>query len=249
MALRLIVSIALMGFAVSPAVGQQWSYEFEPYILASSIEGDSGVGRVQGGDVDVNFGDILEVLDTGLMGHFEAHRDDGWGIALDYGYMDLRDDIAGPRGGIAAARVRQGVLEALVTRRSQNNEALEYFAGIRWWDNDLDLALDPAVLPGTPATSINVDWVDIVLGARWTKEISDSWQMQLRGDLGGFGIEADFTSTVSIGFRRTMNERLDLNLQYKATWVDYEQGTPGQPGYYAYDTVTHGPQVGLAIKF
>ncbi|MGI9292097.1 MAG: hypothetical protein ACR2QG_12585 [Gammaproteobacteria bacterium] len=249
MTFRLIFACVFSILPLSTVIAQDWSYEFEPYILASSIEGDSRTGRTQGVDVDVNFGDILEVLDTGLMGHFEAQSDTGWGLVLDYGYMDLRDDIAGPRGGVASVRVRQGVLEALVTRRSSNNDALEYFAGVRWWDNDLDLRVDPAILPGTPATGINVDWVDIVFGARLNREISDQWSMQLRGDVGGFGIEADFTSTVSIGFRRTISDRFDLNLQYKATWVDYEQGTPGQAGYYLYDTVTHGPQVGLAIKF
>ena len=38
-------------------------------------------------------------------------------------------------------------------------------------------------------------------------------------------------------------------MQYKATWVDYENGTPGQAGYFAYDTVTYGPLMGVIFNF
>ena len=159
--------------------------------------------------MDVNFGDILEVLDTGFMAHFEAQHESGWGLALDYGYMDLREDIAGPRGGIAGVRVRQGVLEALATRtREISNGQLEIFGGVRWWDNDFDLRVDLAVLPGTPATGTNVDWVDLVVGVRWTKAISEDWKFQLRADVGGLGLESDITSSVAFGFRHIISDLL-----------------------------------------
>ena len=54
-----------------------WSFEFEPYILATTIKGDTGIGRVTGVEVDVDLSDILEVLDMAFMGHFEAHHTNG----------------------------------------------------------------------------------------------------------------------------------------------------------------------------
>lgn len=56
---------------------EDWSFEFEPYIFASTIEGDTGVGRAIGVEVDVDLSDILEVLDMAFMGHFEAHHTNG----------------------------------------------------------------------------------------------------------------------------------------------------------------------------
>ena len=38
-------------------------------------------------------------------------------------------------------------------------------------------------------------------------------------------------------------------MQYKALWVDYENGTPGSPDFFQYDTVTHGPLLGIIYKF
>ena len=48
-------------------------------------------------------------------------------------------------------------------------------------------ATDPAVLPGTASFSIEEDWVDQVVDARWTNPLNDRWQRNLRGDIGDFG--------------------------------------------------------------
>jgi len=227
-----------------------WSFQLEPYLLASSIDGDTSVGRVTGADVAVDFGDILEVLELGGMVHFEAHHTSGWGAILDYGFMDLGADISGPRGGIVGAEVRQGVLEALVVRRFETGDrTIDYMAGVRWWDNDIDVAVDPAVLPGTAMFDVQEDWLDLVLGIRWTNRLNENWKHFIRGDLGGLGLESDFTGSVALGLHYQISKRVDLDLQYKATWVDFEDGSPGESGYFAYDTVTHGPIVGFIFNF
>lgn len=247
----IIRTASILLLAVSSyANSQDWSYELEPYLLASSIEGDAGIGRSTGLPVDVNFGDILENLDIGFMAHFEAHHSNGWGVALDYGFMNLSADITGSRGGIVNAKVHQGVLEALLVRRKPLNDGyLDYLAGIRWWDNDIDVAVDPVLLPGSPTFSVKEDWVDVVLGMRWTNPINENWRFQLRGDIGGFGVQSDFTSSVSTGLRYRMTQSVELDLQYKATWVDFKSGAAGQPGYFKYDTITHGPVIGVVFNF
>ena len=229
---------------------QDWSFQFEPYMLASTIEGDAGLGRVTGAEVDVDFSDILEVLDIGAMLHFEAIHSSGWGAILDYGFMNLSDEVSGPRAGVARAEVSQGVLEALVVRRRSSGEGyIDYLAGIRWWDNDIDVTIDPAVLPGTVASDIDEDWVDLVFGVRWSNPMNAKWTFNLRGDVGGLGLESDVTASVAAGFHYQLGESLDLDLQYKALWVDYETGSRGRPGYFAYDTVTHGPVLGFILNF
>jgi hypothetical protein len=248
--MRRILITALCVFTTAPAVADDWTFSVEPYVLAASIAGDASIGRVVGAEIAVDFSTILEKLDMAAMIHFEAHSGNGWGFALDYGFMDLSDDIFGERGGIVDVRVRQGTLEGLLIRQSRNEAiGLEYFAGFRWWDNDIDIAIDPAILAGTIQKKVDASWIDLIVGARWTRDISERWQMQLRGDLGGFGIESDFTSALSASFLYQFSPRFSLDLQYKALWVDYEEGTSGQPSYFSYDTVTHGPIVGLKIAF
>jgi len=116
---KIVLLVICNCLMLSPlSYSQNWSYELEPYVLFSNIEGDAGVGRVSGAPVDVDFSDILEVLELGAMGHFEAHHESGWGLSLDYGFMDLAADISTARGGVVDASVRQGVLEALGMYRS-----------------------------------------------------------------------------------------------------------------------------------
>ncbi len=244
------ISIAAFLYFSATSHAQSWSFQFEPYLLATSIEGDTGVGRAVGVPVDIDLSAILEVLDIAFMGHFEAHHDGGWGVALDYGFMDLSEDITGSRGGVLDARVRQGVFEALLVRRITSGDGyIDYLAGVRWWDNDVDATINPAALPGTATFVIEEDWVDVIIGVRWTNPLNDKWTVNLRGDVGGLGLESDFTSSVIAGFHYRLSESMKLDLQYKATWVDFETGTQGQPGFFKYDTVTHGPLVGLVIDF
>ena len=244
-----ILGAALLVTA-SPAIAEDWTFSIEPYLLAANIEGDAGMGRINGAPVDVSFSRILETLDMAAMIHFEAHSANGWGFILDYGFMDLSDDIFGERGGIIDARVRQGILEGLLVKQSRNpSTGLEYFAGFRWWDNKVGVVIDPAILPGDIVRKVDASWVDLVIGARWMRPLNDRWKFSVKGDVGGFGIEADFTSSLALGAVYSFSDRYALDLQYKAMWVDFEDGTAGQPGAFSYDTVTHGPIVGFQFNF
>jgi len=237
-----------LALAANPANADEWSFKIEPYILGVTIDGDAGIGRVTGADVDVEFGDILDSLDLGGFLGFEARHESGWGVALDYAFMDLSGDRTSPRGGVLEGDVFQGVFEALLVKGTESGDAqLDYFAGVRWWNNEVDVVIDPVLLPGTASRSVDEDWVDLVIGARWINPISEKWSFLLKGDVGGGG--ADFTYAGDIGFRYRFGESTELDLRYKALAVDYETGTPGQPGYFMYDTITHGPIIGLVFNF
>lgn len=244
-----VLTLSALGIS-APATAQDWTFSIEPYLLAANIEGDSGLGRVTGAPVDLDFSSILDNLDMAAMLHFEAHSSNGWGLVLDYGFMDLSDDIFGSRGGVLDARLRQGILEGLLVRQSGYSAySFEYFAGFRWWDNDVDVVVDPAVLPGDAVRKVDASWIDLIVGARWSHQINNRWIARVKGDIGGFGIESDFTSSLSISAIYEFSQRYALDLQYKALWVDYEDGSKGRPSYFSYDTVTHGPIIGFQFNF
>ena len=250
-----LLSIFFISLLSAPAFSQEddsrtWTYSVEPYLLGSSINGSAGMGRVSGIAVDVSFSDILENLQMAGMLHFEAQHRNGWGMILDYGFVDLGADTSVGFGGVIDASIRQGVLEALATRQiGSGSGTLEVLAGIRWWDNKVKASFDPLIWNGSVSASINEDWVDPVVGLRWSSALSDRWQLQLRGDVGGLGVGSDFSWGASATAFYKMNDRFDLEFGYKAVDVDYESGDAADDGYFAYDATMHGPLLGLVIKF
>ncbi|WP_286263738.1 hypothetical protein [Thalassotalea atypica] len=235
----------------SNVLAEDWTHQIEPYAMITSIEGDASVGRVTGVDVDVNFDTILDNLESAAMVHYEGHHSSGWGVIFDYGYMDLGGKKRNADGSSINAEVRQGVLELhAVYRNTLANGYLDYFGGVRWWDNDVEVDLTVAALPGDGISKeVKADWFDPVVGVRWLRKIDEDWTFLAQIDAGGFGIESDFTSSVQTGINYKISDLMTLDVKYKATWVDFEEGTTGQPGYFQYDTVTHGPIIGLIFNF
>jgi len=227
-----------------------WKLSIEPYVMATSIDGTAGIGRIAGLPVHVRFQDILKNLEFAAMIHAEAHHSSNWGLLIDYGFMNLGADISGPLGGVTNAGVKQGILEFLASRKMEvADSSVELLGGFRWWTNKINVTLNPAILPGSISASTSESWVDPVIGVRLTTPVSEQLEFVMRGDLGGFGIGSDFTWQLAGGIHYRFTEMLSVDVQYKALGVNYTNGTPGKRGYFAYNTVTHGPVVGLIIGF
>jgi len=220
--------------------------------MGTQIQGDASIGRAIGTPVDVDFSTILDNLDMAAMVHFEAHHKSGWGMIIDYGFMDLSNKVTNNRDGLIKLGLRQGVLESLgLYRINYGKNTVDYFAGIRWWDNDINLTFDANITPDR-STNLKVkeDWLDIVAGVRLISTINNNWDFIARADIGGFGLSADFTSTLEAGVTYKISTLMTLDMKYKASWVDYENNDPeGSVGYFQYDTITHGPILGLSFNF
>ena len=246
-----IVAMVLMISSSLTVKADEWTFELEPYLMGTNIAGDTSIGRATGAEVDVDFSTILENLDMAAMLHFEAHHRSGWGVALDYGFMDLSQKQTNNRDGFLKLSLRQGVLEALgLYRVKYGHTVIDYFSGVRWWDNDIELSIDPALTAGSTEIKVTEDWVDIVAGVRWNNKINRQWNFIARADVGGFGLTADFTSTVEAGFTYKVSKLMTVDMKYKASWVDYENDKQeGEVGHFVYDTITHGPILGLNFTF
>jgi len=245
-----LVMCALSSISAS-SFADEWSFQLEPYVMATSIDGDTSLARINDAPVGVGFDTILDNLDSAAMIHFEAMHLSGWGLSLDYGYMDLGSKKQNEQGRSASASVRQGVLEGLGMYRTKlANGSLDYFAGFRWWDNDLGVDVNLNALSGDGFNrDVKFDWIDPVVGLRWLHNINNDWTFIAQADFGGIGIGSNFTASVQTGVKYEISELMSLDVKYKATWVEYKEGQYGQADYFQYDTVTHGLIIGLIFKF
>ena len=230
-------------------VDRTWKFVVAPYLLAPTIQGNSRIGRLPNTSLDVSPGTIFENLQFGAMGHFEALYDNRFGATLDVAYMDLGKGRSFPRvGGSIDAGVKQLVTEAFFGYRfwHQDRNWAEAYAGGRWWYNQLKVnANTPA---NTFTRTITEQWIDPVIGVRGQIFVAPKWSLFGSGNVGGFGLVSDFTWGLQGGVGYHFNDRVALHLQYKATGVDYDNGKSGRSAF-SYDTVTHGPLMGVAISF
>jgi hypothetical protein len=225
-----------------------WKHSIEIYALALNIRGDSTIGNIST-DVDVDPSFIMDHIDMGAMLHLEGIKDNRWGYYVDYSYMKLSGEsnaVFGSDFNILKARlgIRQGVLEAKGFKRYLYDfGSIDYMAGIRWWDNDIDSKLYTSNELINNTNNLKIDWVDYVVGARLNIDISKKWDFYFSFDA-GLSQDTDFTSSIQTGARYQLNDWSDLNIAYKSTWVDYDD-----KGTFAYNTASQGFLIGWAAQF
>jgi len=245
------ISLAvLLCISTLDAQDSVWNYEAQLYMLAPWIKGDTSMGYHRGilpGDsslenipVDMTPKTIMDNLQSGLMLHFEAHHNSGWGAWFDYVYMDLKKDMS----QLSELGMYQGIFEAFATYRIPLNKGhLDYIGGVRWWHMVMDLAIINS------SKSRTFDWYDPIIGIVWVTPINEQWDFRFRGDIGGFGIASKFTSAVELGVLYHINESWEVDMHLKSLWVNYEQNDVGNYDRFVYDTVSYGPVVGITYKF
>ncbi|MGF1900845.1 hypothetical protein [Aliivibrio sifiae] len=251
----LSTSLLALSFVGTSAIAEEmnteksgWEHSVEIYALALNIRGDSTIGNLST-DVDVDPKFIMDHIDMGAMLRLEGIYNNQWGYYIDYSYMNLSastDSVLNKNRELlkGKAEIRQGVLEAKGFKRYQYDfGSIDYMFGIRWWDNDIDAKLYTSGGKLGTSKSINEDWVDYLIGARWITDITEQWQFHASIDAGLSG-DTIFTSSVLTGVRYEMNEWSDLNMAYKSTWVDYDN-----EGTFTYNTASQGFLVGVGLYF
>jgi len=237
-------------FAIGLNGQSGWQHHVEIYALALNIRGDSEV-RDKSLDIDVDPKFLMDHIDMGAMLRLEGIYNDQWGYYIDYSFMKLSGTtnnlLSGTDNLILTSDIelRQGIFEAKGFKRYQYEFGyIDYMAGIRWWDNDIDTQFhrkDNQEL--FDELSFEDDWVDYLVGVRWINPITSNWTFHISADA-GLGSDTSFTSAILTGFRYQINSWSDVNLAYKSIWVDYDNDEN-----FAYNTASQGFLVGLGLYF
>jgi len=235
---------------VKSRIDRTWQFVVAPYFVGANITGTSRVGRLPATDIDIGTGDILQNLHFGGMIHAEALYADTFGAIVDIAYMKLggaRDILR--TGGRARVGVKQLIAETFLSYRALSTDRghVDVFAGGRYWDISLDLNVTGSIA-GSFTTTRGDNWLDPVIGVRGSRQLTERWQVDARGDIGGFGLASDFTWNLQGGVGYRLSDVWTAHLQYKALSVDYDNGKAGRARF-AYDTITHGPVLGVSAQF
>jgi opacity protein-like surface antigen len=138
--------------------------------------------------------------------------------------------------------------------------AIDVLAGARYWRESVGVSLDitgagPGVLPPgfqvsgnrVVARSGDMEWVDPVVGLRVRHQFSPGQELQLRGDIGGFGIGSDLSWQLFGGYSFALGDSWSGVVGYRALSVDFsEEAANGTRGI---DLLQHGPIVGVNFRW
>jgi len=223
------VAAAFLGSTAS-AQGLDW--RVTPYLWATSIQGEMRLGPVAR-DVDIEFSDILNVLNGAALMHVEAQKDDHIFFGdLAWFAVEPEDEIA-TIGGVAEAELDATIIELGYAR---SPDPLGFEVGLRYWD--LDMEIDPALAPGFYGGD---RWTDVFGGIRDTRDLGENWNLTTRANLGAGG--ADLSIGLQMEFARELERGNAFVAGFRLVDVDYETQIRGSA--FNLDTTFFGGTVGF----
>jgi hypothetical protein len=195
--------------------------------------------------VDVSMSDTLDSLDMTFMGLFEAGYN-RWSLGVDVIYGKLSQDIGGGGRLFDSFRFEQKqlfVTPAVAYRViDTENYHMSVFAGARITAMEVELT-GRFARGGQVTHSADEAWVDPIIGIRGQADINERLFFRYSGDIGGFGVSSDLIWNAFGGFGYNVNKSVGLLIGYRALGIDYTKGA------FTLDVVSHGPVLGLEVRF
>ncbi|MCH7224847.1 hypothetical protein [Haloferula sp. A504] len=224
-----------------------WQLTLGLYGWVAGLNGDLGAaGFIV--PVDLSFSDILDTLDMTAMGMVEVNKGP-WMFQLEGLY--LRNSV---KGLLATTPVLNRPLSAKLTAETTRLEgivgyrlvdrdttSLDLFAGVVYYniENSLDF-YGPLAVRGVEGGD---DWFDPMIGFRLRQQLGGPWSAQIRGDVGGFGVNADIAwqAVALLGYQ--LNPSSTAYVGWRHAAVDYRNGG------FVYDVYSTGPILGVAFSW
>lgn len=222
---------------------KDWNFELAPfYLWAISIDGDIGI-RNRTATASISFDEVWSNLQGVVTFRFGAFYNKKIGFLIDYNYLDLGTERVTAISNTEFSSTSQILNLAGAYRLHDGRHILDGIAGIRY------TSLESRINFNNLGTRLDGDenWVDPLIGLRYSFALSDQWAIRLYGDIGGFGAASDLTwqGLGLISYQPWRNVALVAG--YRAIYTDYETGSGVDR--FAYEATIHGPVIGLDIRW
>jgi hypothetical protein len=141
-------------------------------------------------------------------------------------------------------KVKETIIDPEVGYRVLKTErgSIDLMGGARVWHVKTHLTFQPRIRPLVDVEGSRT-WVDPVVGARGIVNVSPRVFLDAKFDVGGFGINSDFTGQVlgAAGFQ--LKPRIALLGGYRYLRVDYVKDN------FIFKTSLNGPTIGAKFNF
>jgi hypothetical protein len=228
----------------SPAAAQSdgFQHTLELYLMGPSMSGTVGMGQLDT-EIDVPSSTIFDNLEFAALADYRG-QSDTWAVLADVVVMNLGASGTGSAGrGAADVDVDELIVELAGAYRLSSS--FELLAGARYTDLTSRVEL---TTPGFERDAeVSEGWIDPIVGGQAFVPLAESLELQLRGDVGGFGVGCDFTWHATVRVNWQVSDAVRLGLGYRVLDQDYETGSGSDA--FRWDVVTQGPLVAAGITF
>lgn len=213
----LVVSPGIAGAQTGASAPDDWEFALTPFLWASGMDGTVGLAGQQA-DFEASAQDLIKQLDFAFMTNFEG-RGGRWSFSIDFEYTDLGKDVTVENANVAAQNPRLDMKMTIVEGDVgyQVANSVDVLGGVRTVSASAGLVTDTGTL-----TEVDGGFTDPIVGARFRRNISEKFWVNVRGDVGGFGAGSDFSWFVGAagGFR--VSKLISLDFGYRIWDFDYE---------------------------
>lgn len=242
--------LAVLAFVAAPARADEWRHTVLFYGMGAALDGTAQVGPVEV-PVSLSISDVLDALELGAMAAYRVENDT-WSVTGDATYMGLGGHSRGERGLVKGdVDIDQFTLMGTVGRRL--SERFELLFSLSYFSLSTDLRVDTtAPVSGevtTRTASVDVDWIDPMLGVHYGLPINEDWTLNLRGDIGGYGVGSNFSYQAMATLQWQSSGGLGAVFGYRLIGFDYEDGEQGSAHYERFDLTEQGPLLGMTYRF
>jgi hypothetical protein len=228
----------------SPPQGSpdKWHFTLAPYLWLAGIKGTVGA-RGLTTDIDPSVSDILNALNFGFMGTFEA-RKNRLMLITDLIYLSIEQTKAtsGPLFSSLKVNQKTFMLSPVAGYRLASNDtaSLDAIVGVRFWHMSTRLEAAPKLLAGRVEES-SKNWADVIGGLRGQAHLGRIFSVLGRGDFGGGG--ADYSYQLFGGVGVDVGKSVTLIVGYRDLYIKYTRGD------FLFDGSIRGAILGAALRF
>jgi hypothetical protein len=236
--LLLVPALAVADQAHAKDARDAWSFQIKPVLWNPSISlrfSDSDDG--DGGNIDPDYCFFcFDKLTNYLALQAEARRS-RFAVLFDGLRVRFEDTLVDGRVNVNVASTL-GFVELAAAYQHRAHIPLDAYVGVRYTfvENSVRFARLPDV-------DKDYDWVDPVIGARYTYAFDRNWSMLLRGDIGGFGVSTEWMTNASVDAVFRVNDLLSLSAGYRYFDIRFEDDD------LLYDANLRGFQLAAAFSF
>jgi len=238
-----------------------WDFSVMPYVWVPDVEGSA---TVQGVKTPANWGsrETFRNLDFTSAARIEAWKN-RWGFIFDGLYVKTGGSNNHPARGIRSVNITAELLmldfaasyrlvDVFIGGGADDELGTKYprfvfepLAGLRFVYLNQEVEINPNLGRVQDSTT----YIEPFVGGRVALDIIEQLSLQVRGDIGGFGVgeASDKTWNLVPGVMWRISDRISFTAAYRITAIDFSKDSGTDT--FANDTKLKGPLVGLGIHF